>query len=114
MDRCERCDRPRATDEGWRTYQPGEGEHLCWVSEAERCSGDAIDWRARALAAEARIERLATSRYVKALRRYLKVEPARGWMGALSKRVGQDDVVVTFADLRAIVAGLDMLGVRDE
>lgn len=67
-----------------------------------------IDWRARALAAEARIERLAASKYVKALRRYLKVEPAKGWMGALSKRVGQDDVVVTFGDLRGIVAGVDI------
>lgn len=114
MDRCEHCDRPRSTPEDAERYETGEGAHLCWSIDAVHCVGDAVDWRARALAAEASIESLATSKCVKALRRYLKVEPAAGWMGALSKRVGQVDVVVTHADLRAIVAGLGMLEVRDE
>lgn len=112
MDRCERCDRPRSTPEDVARYEHGEGDHLCWSSDAVHCVGDAVDWRARALATEARIERLVATKYVKALRRYLKVEFAAGWMGALSKRAGQADVVVTFTDLRAILAGLDMLAVR--
>jgi len=48
---CERCDRPRATDEDRDDTKPGEAEHLCWVEWGESC--EAVDWRARALAAEA-------------------------------------------------------------
>jgi hypothetical protein len=44
-ERCERCDKPVATDNDWVTTPEGEGEHLCWGSCAS------VDWRARALAA---------------------------------------------------------------
>lgn len=47
-DRCERCDKPVATDADWATVPGGAGENLCWGASA--CV--AVDWRARALAAE--------------------------------------------------------------
>lgn len=50
--RCETCDFPLATEEDWKTIPPGEGEHLCWGA----CEPE--DWRARALKAEAEVERL--------------------------------------------------------
>jgi hypothetical protein len=47
-ERCERCDKPVATDNDWVTTPEGDGEHLCWGSAV--CAS--VDWRARALAAE--------------------------------------------------------------
>ena len=52
-DRCEHCNRPIASDEDAARYPPGEGDHLCWTRDPVACVGDAVDWRARALAAEA-------------------------------------------------------------
>lgn len=52
-ERCERCDLPRATADDWMRYVGGEGEHLCWADVASPCAGPRVDWRARALAAEA-------------------------------------------------------------
>ena len=49
IENCETCDRPPASDEEWDTISEGEGEHLCWGD----CYRYAVDWRARALAAEA-------------------------------------------------------------
>lgn len=48
-DRCHRCDRPIATQKDWDTIPEGDGEHLCW--DSTRC--EPVDWRARALVAEA-------------------------------------------------------------
>jgi hypothetical protein len=48
-DRCHACDQPVATDRDWATMPPGDGEHLCWGGL--QCVP--IDWRSRALAAEA-------------------------------------------------------------
>jgi len=50
--KCETCDFPLATEEDWKTIAPGDGEHLCWGA----CEPE--DWRARALKAEAEVERL--------------------------------------------------------
>jgi hypothetical protein len=47
-ERCERCDKPVATDNDWVTTPEGDGEHLCRGSAV--CAS--VDWRARALAAE--------------------------------------------------------------
>mgnify|MGYP000860329865 CR=1 FL=1 len=47
-DRCPRCDRPIATDADWTTTPSGEGGHLCWGGACP-----AVDWRKRALVAEA-------------------------------------------------------------
>ena len=59
-ERCERCDLPRATADDWMRYVGGEGEHLCWADVASPCAGPRVDWRARALAAEARVRTLET------------------------------------------------------
>lgn len=48
-ERCPRCDKPLARDEDYRREEKPGDEALCW--EPERCK--AIDWRARALTAEA-------------------------------------------------------------
>lgn len=45
-ERCEVCDRPRATDEQWRDVPPGERDDLCWGRE--QCEAGAVDWRERA------------------------------------------------------------------
>lgn len=50
-DRCHHCDMPIATDDDWQTYKEGEGGHLCW--EPRHCQNPKVDWRARALKAEA-------------------------------------------------------------
>ena len=49
-ERCHRCDRPKATLADYDRYEGGEGEHLCWGGQCP-----AMDWRARALAAEERV-----------------------------------------------------------
>lgn len=50
QERCERCDKPRATEADFCTVSIGDNMHLCWSSYGGAC--EAIDWRARALAAE--------------------------------------------------------------
>lgn len=52
--RCAVCDRPAATEDQWSTLLGGEGEDLCWGGA--QCAAGAVDWRARALAAEAQAE----------------------------------------------------------
>lgn len=52
MSRCVNCDKPEATDDDFRTYRGGEGEHLCWAAYGTAC--DPADWRSRALEAEGR------------------------------------------------------------
>jgi hypothetical protein len=52
-DRCPRCDRPIATDADWTTTPSGEGGHLCWGGACP-----AVDWRKRALVAEAEVDTL--------------------------------------------------------
>lgn len=79
--RCERCDRPLSDevwvvpehrrDAGWRVaydedskcparknggYENEHGDHI--GPHDDECTGESIDWRARALAAEARVEEL--------------------------------------------------------
>jgi hypothetical protein len=54
--RCPTCDRPPATAEQWRDMEAEEGPDLCWGDPG--CRYNAVDWRARALAAEAEGERL--------------------------------------------------------
>ena len=61
-ERCERCDLPRATAEQWETMRGGEGADLCWATDGLRCVGEPVDWRARALAAEARVRTLEEGR----------------------------------------------------
>jgi hypothetical protein len=53
-ERCEICDRPVASDEEWDTIPEGEGDHLCWGGM--QCSMESVDWRARALKAEAALK----------------------------------------------------------
>lgn len=50
VERCHTCDRPKATDEDWKKIPEGQGEHLCWEVP---CRDTPVDWRARALVAEA-------------------------------------------------------------
>lgn len=50
MTRCPLCDRPLATPLDWHRVAAGDGS-LCW---SPPCTGDRVDWRARALAAETR------------------------------------------------------------
>lgn len=58
--RCPICDRPLATDAD--TEHPTDCAHcyqLCWgVRTMSHCDGDPVDWRARALTAEARLAEL--------------------------------------------------------
>ena len=49
--RCPTCDLPLPTAAQWETMRGGEGVGLCWAAGA--CRGARIDWRGRALAAEA-------------------------------------------------------------
>lgn len=53
--RCPTCDRREATDDEWRTVEPGERPDLCW-RDSMACRSLAVNWRARALAAEAELE----------------------------------------------------------
>ena len=50
IERCHRCDLPKAQLEDYDRYNGGEGEHLCWGGMCPM-----VDWRARALAAEERL-----------------------------------------------------------
>ena len=54
--RCLHCDLPLPTAAQWETMRGGEGVGLCWAAGA--CRGARIDWRGRALAAEAEVTRL--------------------------------------------------------
>ncbi len=49
--RCEVCDRVPASDEEWDTIPEEKGDQLCWGGY--QCYTRPVDWRARALAAEA-------------------------------------------------------------
>lgn len=51
--RCERCDRPVASEADFDAYRGGEGGHLCWGGACP-----AVDWRSRAMAAEALVTNL--------------------------------------------------------
>lgn len=55
-DRCPICDRPIATDEQWRATMPPRSaarSDLCW--DGYECRTHAVDWRARAMKAEAEL-----------------------------------------------------------
>jgi hypothetical protein len=56
-DRCHNCDRQLPTAEEWNTTPEGGRPDLCWEEGSGLCAP--VDWRARALAAEAK---LATAR----------------------------------------------------
>lgn len=66
-DNCPRCDRPLATDEQWREHASGcecaTCCAACWARYETCCSGEPVDWRARALTAEGQVERLTKERY---------------------------------------------------
>ena len=72
---CPVCDRERATAADLAAYPEGAGAHLCWRNHGNphACDAHAVDWRARALAAEAALRSLlaaedgAEDRAVKAL-----------------------------------------------
>ena len=51
--RCPTCDLPLPTAAQWETMRGGEGIGLCWADGAAKCNGARVDWRGRALAAEA-------------------------------------------------------------
>lgn len=51
---CPVCDRPVATNKDWKKVPEGKGGLLCWGN----CSPIAVDWRARALKAEAKLREL--------------------------------------------------------
>lgn len=54
-DRCQACDRPLATQADYATTREGERRDLCWRAwnHGMRCDNEPIDWRTRALEAEA-------------------------------------------------------------
>lgn len=54
---CDVCNRPVATDDQWATVLGGEREDLCWGGA--QCTTAAVDWHARALSAEAKVEQLS-------------------------------------------------------
>ena len=57
--RCPVCDRAVATAEDYDTIPEGHGAHLCWRAwDNRQCDAARVDWRTRALAAEAEVERL--------------------------------------------------------
>ncbi|HVZ88061.1 MAG TPA: hypothetical protein VHG72_13905 [Polyangia bacterium] len=53
-ERCRNCDLPVASAEEWKSMRPGEGDWLCW--EPGSCRRPSVDWRVRALAAEATLD----------------------------------------------------------
>jgi len=86
--RCPICDRPCATSLDWQRVAAGEGAHLCWGA----CSPVAVDWRARALAAEQERD---------ALRAIVEGEPARiadAVAAALTRAHVLQDVALMFGD----------------
>lgn len=57
--RCPDCDLPLATQADHDATAEGEGDDLCWRAWAgDVCCRTPVDWRARALAAEARVVEL--------------------------------------------------------
>lgn len=63
VDRCRNCDKPVATEADWEATPEGEGEHMCWGWGTPSCAS--VDWRARALAAEAERDALRELRAVR-------------------------------------------------
>lgn len=59
--RCPTCDLPLPTAAQWETMRGGEGIGLCWADGAAKCNGARVDWRGRALAAEAEVARLTAA-----------------------------------------------------
>lgn len=57
---CEHCGYPKATDEDWKTYGEGEGEHLCWGDPAV-CHRRAAEREAR----QRRIDETARALFVR-------------------------------------------------
>ena len=56
---CPDCDKPLADEADNETFSDDGGEHLCWRRFANNtCEGDPVDWRERALKAEAEVEQL--------------------------------------------------------
>lgn len=53
---CPTCDRREATDDEWRDVPEGARPDLCWSDPG--CRANAVNWRERALAAEAEVERV--------------------------------------------------------
>lgn len=52
-ERCPVCDRPKASQDDFDEVPEGAGEELCWgLWDFYQCEMKAVDWRARALAAE--------------------------------------------------------------
>lgn len=56
-ERCVDCDKPIATDTDYAATAAGEGDALCWKDWHHSCQNEKVDWRARALKAEAEPER---------------------------------------------------------
>jgi hypothetical protein len=56
-ERCHHCDRPYPTDEEWEITPEDEREDLCWFPEG-CCMMEGVNWRERALKAEARCKEL--------------------------------------------------------
>jgi hypothetical protein len=103
-DRCERCDKPIATDNDWEATPEGEGEGLCWGA-ASCC---AVDWRARAMAAETERDTLRSERdrllkreehFASVLRVTDSGQYRADWNSAIRRVVDERDA------LRAIVEG---------
>lgn len=57
-DRCATCDRPPGPPRFWWTDLDFDPGHYCWAESLD-CDGNPVDWRTRALSAEAD---LATAR----------------------------------------------------
>ena len=76
-DRCPVCDLPRATAEQWCDHASGcecaECAASCWDTGAAMCAALSVNWRERALAAEAR-ERDAAHRERAAVVAYIERE----------------------------------------
>jgi hypothetical protein len=80
-DRCERCDRPVATDADWDSLHQHKchdgctwGDDRCWGDRAEcEMVGGAIDWRTRARDEAKRAD--AAEALLSALRPYLRHRP---------------------------------------
>jgi hypothetical protein len=52
-ERCHTCDQLTPTTEKWERGRDVENMHLCWQPEGSDCWAHKVDWRARALVAEA-------------------------------------------------------------
>lgn len=59
--RCHDCDLPLATQADYDATPEGRGAHLCWRDwNSDRCVHPPVDWRSRALKAEAAATQLAS------------------------------------------------------